>query len=395
MPPTAAAQAAYDDFITDKYRANCLTIRDPGECLTCLKKQVSSDDYSLEVLSDVCARPEAHYSPRRACGKSDVWTICNCPGGMQTPPPPGKSTIPASAEACAGQCHPDNIPICTMGEGNPLGDGYIVGSEYMKNISNTCRGFDTDTLTWGWGTPLTCHTVDKDEIKFTCDDGQWGVQVNNRGDRYAGTNACVNMVSADDDECSDRSKGGTCEDSCLTNIFYNTEIYRPRPTGERTTERGGGGTVWRTVKVPIDEIHFESDVEDECEEIPGTYVPGERISYKCDKKIGTGYSTIMCNGERQGVPIGMFGCPRVDCTVLNILPGVRYLVNCSCNEAAPDLPGIPNMVGKYVVGKYSMPSALQGREDVEWHSCHDQSLASDRTVTQFIGDDDQPTYWED
>ena len=104
MPPTAAAQAAYDDFITDKYRANCLTIRDPGECLTCLKKQVSSEDYSLQVLSDVCARPEAHNSPRRACGKSDVWTICNCPGGMQTPPPPGKSTIQQAQKHA-----PDNV----------------------------------------------------------------------------------------------------------------------------------------------------------------------------------------------------------------------------------------------------------------------------------------------
>jgi len=103
----------------------------------------------------------------------------------------------------------------------------------------------------------------------------------------------------------------------------------------------------------------------------------------------------MCNGERQGVPVGLFSCPRVDCTILSILPGVRYLTNCSCNEAAPDLPGIPNMVGKYVVGKYSMRSALQGREDVEWLRCHDQSLASDRTVIQFIGDDDQPTYWRD
>jgi hypothetical protein len=390
MPPTAAAQAAYNDFLTDKYRANCLTIRDPGECVTCLKKQVSSADYSQQVLNDVCARPEAHNSPRRACGKDDVWTICNCPGGMQNPPPPGKSPIAPTVQTCTARCHPDNIPICTMGEGNPLGDGYIVGSEYIKNISNKCKGSDTDVLTWGWGTPLVCDNVDKEEIDFSCNDGQWGVQVNNRGDRYAGINNCVTMDPDEDDECYDKSKGGTCKDDCLTNIFYNTTIYKPYNSGQRTNEKGGNGSVWRTVKVPIDEIIFESNVEDECEEIEGTHIPGEQISYKCAPKIGTGYSTIMCNGEQQGIVVGNYGCPRVDCLILGGLPW-QQLVNCQCNEAAPDLPGIPNMVGEYVIGKYHMRDAQQGEEDVNWYRCHDQSLATDRTVTSFIGDDDNPS----
>jgi hypothetical protein len=49
------------------------------------------------------------------------------------------------------------------------------------------------------------------------------------------------------------------------------------------------------------------------------------------------------------------------------------------------------MVGEYVIGKYHMRDAQQGEEDVNWYRCHDQSLATDRTVTDFIGDDDNPS----
>jgi hypothetical protein len=390
MSVPANVQAAYNDLIGDKYRRNCLTIPDSEECIDCLIQQ--EVNYSTDIQQAVCQIP-GPTSPRQSCSVKNISAITACPGGLQIPAPPGATPVNPSVTTCSENCRIENLPTCVMPNPPPLGSGHnnIVGNEYLREVSNACAGTDPNNFDY-WSPSLECKMAygqnyfPDNYSLFQCEDAQWGVQVTNNGDPWGGTDTCVGMNS-NDQQCSNRSRGGTCSDRCLSNVFLNNKLYDSSgmPTGNRTTVRGGDGSVYRTVKMPIDEIKFDGDtIERDCTDI-------DLGKFKCRQKAGRGYATIMCNGKEQRIPVGKFSCPEVDCDVETV--GHRNnstFSRCYCNRHAPSLPGIPNMVGKYIIGKLSLPNAQQGQNKVNWYTCTDQRLATDRRVDQYIGDDDKP-----
>ena len=390
MPVPANVQAAYDDLIGDKYRRNCLTIPDSEECFDCLTHQEAN--YPEGIKRGVCQIPGST-SPRQACSVQNISAITACPGGLQIPAPPGATPVSPSTTTCSESCRIENLPTCVMPNPPPLGAGHnVVANQYIREVSRACAR--TDPTNFDWGLPLVCETAYGNShfpdlyTIFQCEDAQWGTQVTNNGDRWGGTDTCVNMAS-NDQECANTSKGGTCSDRCLTNVFWNNKLYNSagNPTGQRTTVTGGDGSVYRTVKMPIDEIKFDGDtIKSDC-----TAISLQQGKFKCLKKAGTGYATIMCNGKEQRIPVGKFPCPEVDCDVEGAgHPNNATFSRCYCNGYAPSVTGAENMVGKYLIGKLSLPNAKQSQTNVSWYTCGDQRLATDRRVDQYIGDDDKP-----
>ena len=381
VPPNV--QAAYDDLVSDKYRRDCLTLPDSGECVDCLQRERTS--YSHDILSSVCL-PPAPESPRKFCNVDDLNQIIACPGGLQVPHPPGVRPVVPSKTSCSSTCNLNNLPTCVTPRGPLPGARGVNSRHYLKQISKACQ--TAEPADFSWGTPLTCSTVDADDnFVVNCKDAQWGVQVNNIGSRWGGTDDCVGMAS-NDTNCEGSTKGGTCSDSCLTNVFFNTKLYNgSTPTGQRVTTTGGTGSAYRTVKIPIDEIIFDGDtISRDC-----TVDSASRGHFSCPTNVGTGYGTIMCNSKETRIPLGKFPCPEVDCVAETIghIGNTTYS-HCYCNPYV-EHEHIENHVGDYIIGKLILPNANQTTGDrVQWKTCQDQSLATDRTVDQFIGDDDRP-----
>ena len=428
MPVPQTTQDCYNQLITDKFRKSCLTQRGEVDCEKCLRKQDvgSISECSGEIIN-VCQIPgirDGVTSPRRWCDSTMLSTITNCPGGAQEPPPDGAPPpLEPTAENCSQEkCGWEHLPVCVMPNRPPAGAAAhsIVHPLYIENISEKCN--KVDPTQFNWGTKLTCtdvvtHDHHAPPDTFQCNDAQWQLQINKLGERWAGINGGHVAVTNNDgtNYCSSKKCAGPgcsvltgiCSDNSLTQPFQADSNPPARPASQLYDYQNhqpldppaflgpGGGNpqdeVWRTVKLPIDEVQFNGDtIGTRCLPIDND-TDGE---FKCASAVGQGYTTIFCNGKEQRMPIGQYPCPKVRCDVKE--PHETY-DRCYCVEGSTSAQGasqIQNYVGKYVIGKLHLPHASQSSTEVEWHKCEDQSLATDRTMLEYIGDDTPPNFQE-